>query len=84
VLKKWGQKKEKKASLGTGNIGEYWGRSSIYKLSIFQNSISALLFVSGHVQPPYHTEFLKVFNGGYFVEEARWQVVGQAAPQATA
>jgi hypothetical protein len=43
-----------------------------------------------------HTEFLKVFNGGYFVEwacgadlsadtiEARWQVVGKAAPQITA
>jgi len=43
-----------------------------------------------------HTEFLKIFNGGYFVEwdcgadlsadtiEARWQVVGKAAPQTTA
>ncbi|MGB5157773.1 DUF2442 domain-containing protein [Desulfobacterium sp. N47] len=43
-----------------------------------------------------HTEFLKVFNGGYFVEwdcgadlsadtiEARWQVVGETAPQTTA
>ena len=42
-----------------------------------------------------HSEFLKVSNGGYFVEwdcgadlsadtiEARWQVVGRAAPQAT-
>ena len=41
-----------------------------------------------------HAEFLKVFNGGYFVEwdcgadlsadtiEARWQVVGKADPQA--
>jgi hypothetical protein len=43
-----------------------------------------------------HTEFLKVFNGGYFVEwdcgadlstdaiEARWQVVGKTSTQATA
>ncbi len=43
-----------------------------------------------------HTEFLKVSNGGYFVEwdcgadlsadtiEARWQVVGKATPQITA
>lgn len=43
-----------------------------------------------------HTEFLKVFNGGYFVEwecgadlsvdtiEARWQVVGKASTQVTA
>lgn len=43
-----------------------------------------------------HSEFMKVVNGGYFVEwdcgadlsadtiEARWQVVGQAAPQTTA
>ena len=42
------------------------------------------------------SEFMKVFNGGYFVEwdcgadlsadtiEARWRVVGKAAPQATA
>lgn len=42
-----------------------------------------------------HNEFMKVFNGGYFVEwesgsdlsadtiEARWQVVGRAAPQMT-
>jgi hypothetical protein len=43
-----------------------------------------------------YTEFLKVFNGGYFVEwdcgadlsadtiEARWHVVGKASPQTTA
>jgi hypothetical protein len=43
-----------------------------------------------------HTEFLKVYNGGYFVEwdcgadlsadtiEARWQVVGIATRQGTA
>jgi hypothetical protein len=43
-----------------------------------------------------HTQFLKVFNGGYFVEwdcgadlsadtiEARWQVVGKATQQITA
>ena len=43
-----------------------------------------------------HSEFMKVVNGGYFVEwdcgadlsadtiEARWQVVGNAAPQTTA
>ncbi len=43
-----------------------------------------------------HREFMKVVNGGYFVEwdcgadlsadtiEARWQVVGKAAPQTTA
>ena len=43
-----------------------------------------------------HSEFMKVVNGGYFVEwdcgadlsadtiEARWQVVGKAAPQTTA
>jgi hypothetical protein len=43
-----------------------------------------------------HREFMKVSNGGYFVEwdcgadlsadtiEARWQVVGKAAPQTTA
>jgi hypothetical protein len=43
-----------------------------------------------------HNEFLKVFNGGYFVEwdcgadlsadtiEARWHVVGKAVPQKTA
>ena len=43
-----------------------------------------------------YSEFLKVFNGGYFVEwdcgadlsadtiEAQWQVVGKAAPQTTA
>ena len=42
-----------------------------------------------------HTEFLKVFNGGYFVEwdcgadlsadtiEARWQVVDKATPPQT-
>ena len=42
-----------------------------------------------------HSEFMKIVNGGYFVEwdcgadlsadtiEARWQVVGQAAPQTT-
>jgi len=42
-----------------------------------------------------HTEFLKVFNGGYFIEwdcgadlsadtiEVRWQVVGKAAPKTT-
>ena len=42
-----------------------------------------------------HNEFLKVFNGGYFVEwesgadlsadtiEARWQVVGTVEPQLT-
>ena len=42
-----------------------------------------------------HSEFVKVVNGGYFVEwdcgadlsadtiEARWQVVSRAAPQAT-
>ena len=42
------------------------------------------------------SEFMKVSNGGYFVEwdcgadlsadtiEARWQVVGKAAPQTTA
>jgi len=43
-----------------------------------------------------HSEFMKVVNGGYFVEwdcgadlsadtiEARWQVVSRAAPQTTA
>ena len=43
-----------------------------------------------------HSEFMKVTNGGYFVEwdcgadlsadtiEARWQVVGKAAPQTSA
>jgi len=43
-----------------------------------------------------HSEFVKVVNGGYFVEwdcgadlstdtiEARWQVVSRAAPQTTA
>jgi len=43
-----------------------------------------------------HGEFMKVSNGGYFVEwdcgadlsadtiEARWQIVGKAAPQTTA
>jgi len=43
-----------------------------------------------------HSEFMKVSNGGYFVEwdcgadlsadtiEARWQVVGKAAPQTMA
>ena len=43
-----------------------------------------------------HSEFMKIVNGGYFVEwdcgadlsadtiEARWQVVGNAAPQTTA
>ncbi|MCC9000696.1 MAG: DUF2442 domain-containing protein [Candidatus Contendobacter sp.] len=43
-----------------------------------------------------YSEFMKVFNGGYFVEwdcgadlsadtiETRWQVVGKATPQETA
>lgn len=43
-----------------------------------------------------HSEFMKVVNGGYFIEwdcgadlsadtiEARWQVVSKAAPQITA
>ena len=43
-----------------------------------------------------HSEFMKVVNGGYFIEwdcgadlsadtiEARWQVVSRAAPQTTA